>query len=146
MACMAGQLLALQVAATCWCFFSCMINHLSLSCSSDRPRTHHLLLHGLTVFHSTQHARSLCPATWARSQPSLRLTVVTQQTRSASWDLKVALHNTKPMQSLSGHLGEANLKELINFCLKYLAGAWGLPFFYTACIRLLVFFHLWHLF
>lgn len=29
-------------------------------------------------------------------------------------------------QSLSGHLGEANLKEFINFCLKYLAGGCGL--------------------
>lgn len=32
-------------------------------------------------------------------------------------------HNTQTAQSLSNHLGEANLKELINFCLKYLAGA-----------------------
>lgn len=29
------------------------------------------------------------------------------------------------LQSLSSHMGEDNLKELINFCLKYLAGAQG---------------------
>ena len=33
------------------------------------------------------------------------------------------------VQSLSKHLGEANLKEFINFCLKYLAGKAG------ACVR-----------
>ena len=29
------------------------------------------------------------------------------------------------VQSLSKHLGEANLKDFINFCLKYLAGKAG---------------------